>query len=131
MQHGIIAAPSDQGQAIWGCQGVFIAGADSTAIGTGNQNTIAIMNNCSTAVIAARLCGDLVLGGYSDWYLPSKDEIYKLYLNKVAIGFGPNSFYWSSTQIEGYTAVVLSSITGQQFVANKIAIYYVRAVRAF
>ena len=131
VQHGIIAAPSDQGQAIWGCMGVFIAGADSTAIGTGNQNTIAIMNNCSTAVIAARLCGDLVLGGYSDWYLPSKDEIYKLYLNKVAIGFGPNSSYWSSTQIEGYTAVTLSSIYGDQSLANKIAIYYVRAVRAF
>ena len=39
------------------------------------------MAGCPTAGIAARLCGDLVLGGYSDWYLPAKNELEVLYYN--------------------------------------------------
>jgi hypothetical protein len=97
-QHGLIAAPSDQGIAQWGCYGTEISGADATAIGSGSQNTIDIMTGCSTAGIPARLCGDLVLGGYSDWYLPSKDELIKLYLNRVAIGGFGNYGYWSSSE---------------------------------
>ena len=96
--HGLIAAPSDLGSAPWGCYGTAISGADGTAIGTGNQNTIDIMNGCSEAGIAARLCGDLVLGGYSDWYLPSRYELIKLLLNKDAIGGFANYFYWSSSE---------------------------------
>ena len=103
--HGLIAAPSDQGNAQWGCQGTEISGADGTAIGTGAQNTIDIMNGCGTAGIAAELCGDLVLNGYSDWYLPSKDELEKLYLNQFAIGgFTLNSWYWSSTEVSTHIA---------------------------
>jgi hypothetical protein len=101
MQHGLIAAPSDQSTgAEWGCYGTEISGADGTAIGTGAQNTIDIMNGCSIAGIAARLCGDLVLGGYSNWYLPSKDELYQLYLNRVAIGGFASYYYWSSTEVD-------------------------------
>jgi len=77
--HGLIAATADQGTSTeWGCYGTAISGADGTAIGTGNQNTIDIMAGCSTAGIAARLAGDLVLNSYGDWHLPSKDELNKL-----------------------------------------------------
>ena len=93
--HGLIAAPSDQGEAPWGCN---FTGAYGAAIGTGNQNTIAITSNCSQAWIAARLCADLVLNGYSDWYLPSIDELVKLYeKNDVVGGFVANTNYLSST----------------------------------
>jgi hypothetical protein len=103
--HGLIAAPSDQGYAPWGCYGNLISGADGTGIGTGNQNTIDIMTGCSEAGIAARLCGDLVLGGYSDWYLPSKDELNHLYnLFKVSIGGFAPFFYWSSSEDLIYNA---------------------------
>jgi len=44
------------------------------------------------------LCDDLVFNGYSDWYLPSSDELNKLYLNKSAVGGFSNTFYWSSTE---------------------------------
>jgi len=133
IQHGLIAAPSDQSPGtLWGCYGLLISGADGTAIGTGAQNTIDIMNGCSEAGIPARLCGDLVLGGYSDWYLPSRDELNKLYINRVVIGGFASYFYWSSSEFSYGTGWT------QQFFDNGLMGNYhsnyplaVRAVRAF
>lgn len=97
--HGIIVASENQVSAEWGCQGIVISGADGTEIGTGNKNTIDIINSCSTPGIAARICGELVSGGYSDWYLPSNSELEKLFLNRAAIGgFDCESIYWSSSE---------------------------------
>ena len=129
--HGLIAAPSDQGYALWGCYGTLISGADGTAIGTGNQNTIDIMTGCDDADIAARLCGDLVLGGYSDWYLPSKDELNQLYINKVAVGGFANVNYWSSTEFNNSNAWKQFFNLGSQFLNYKSYYGLVRAVRAF
>jgi hypothetical protein len=131
--HGLIAAPSDQGMAEWGCEGTLISGADGTSIGTGAQNTINIINGCGTAGIAARLCADLVLGGYSDWYLPSKDELAKLQLKRFAIG-GFNAFgiYWSSTEYDNEKAWGWNFPNGNPFEFSKTANgHYVRAVRTF
>jgi hypothetical protein len=133
--HGLIAAPSDQGpvgQASWGCNGILISVADGTAIGTGAQNTIDIMNGCGTAGIAAQLCGDLVLGGYSDWYLPSKNELNQLYINQDLIGGFANNYYWSSTEVDSNDAWEQNFANGNQ-IANfvKGTNLYVRAVRSF
>ena len=131
--HGLIAAPSDQSTgAEWGCYGTIISGADGTAIGTGNQNTIDIMNGCGTAGIAARICGDLVLNGYSDWFLPSIDELNKLYLNQAAIGGFAAAYYWSSSEYNNYGAGLQYFGSGyQDFDYAKANASYVRAVRAF
>ena len=133
--HGLIAAPSDLGTAPWGCQGTEISGADGTAIGTGAQNTLDIMNDCSTEGIAARLCGDLVLGGYSDWYLPSRDELIKLRTNREAIGGFADNFYWSSTEFNNLYAWGQIFYNGYEGYLNKNYAYFyasnVRAVRAF
>lgn len=130
--HGLIAAPTDQSVgATWGCQGSFIAGADGYIYGTGNQNTIDIMAGCGTAGIAARICGDLVLGGYSDWYLPSKDELNKLYINRVAIGGFSGGTYWSSTENTQHTAWIQYFTGGFPDYNIKSSSFYVRAVRSF
>jgi hypothetical protein len=131
--HGLIAAASDQSTgAQWGCIYTVIPGADGTALGTGNQNTIDIMAGCATAGIAARICGDLVLNGYSDWYLPSKDELNKLFLNREAVGGFLYDNYWSSSEFDLERAWdQYFTGLGSQNTRVKNTSQGVRAVRAF
>lgn len=133
--HGLIAASTDQSTgAEWGCINTTlcsqVAGAGNP-IGKGNQNTIEIMAGCSTAAIAARLCGDLILNGYSDWYLPSYDELMKLYLNKTAIGGLSNAEYWSSSEGTSWYSYTLNFSNGVFGYPNKNLPHYVRAIRSF
>ncbi len=130
--HGLIAAPSDQSTgAEWGCYGTALSGADGTAIGTGSQNTTDIITGCTTAGIAAKICYDLVLNGYSDWYLPSKDELNKLFLNRAIIGGFISNFYWSSTESDSHNAWYFDFNNGFANIDDKSNPNYVRAVRAF
>jgi len=130
--HGLIAAPSDQSTgAIWGCYGTAISGADGTAIGTGNQNTIDIEAGCTTAGTAADICANLNLGGYYDWYLPSKDELNKLFINRVAIGGFAGIICWSSTEYDNGGAWAQNFVNGLQGGNSKGYTGCVRAVRAF
>ena len=95
-KHGLIAAPSDQSTGIQWYNGSYITtNATGTAIGTGQSNTTAIVTAQGAGNYAAKLCDDLVLNSYSDWYLPSMDELNKLFVNKIT-AFG--DYYWSSTE---------------------------------
>jgi hypothetical protein len=130
--HGLIAAPSDQNTGIqWGCNGTTVGGT-STALGTGAANTANISSACGAGT-AARLCADLVLGGYSDWYLPSRDELQKLYINRSPIGgFNADGFYWSSSENTFGNAWVIYFVNGSAFPnASKLSTYFVRAIRSF
>lgn len=130
--HGLIAAPFDQGSLEWGCYKTAISGADGTAFGTGAQNTIDIVAGCTTAGIAAEICSALVLDGYSDWYLPSKDELNMLYINRTAIGgIGYDHSYWSSTESSNYYVWYQNFLNGYQGEESKYYPLSVRAVRAF
>jgi hypothetical protein len=101
--HGLIAATADQGVGIQWYNGSYTAtGAIETALGTGQANTTAIINNQGAGSYAAKICDDYTntdtgTGIYSDWYLPSKDELNKLYLNKYVIGGFKDGVYWSSS----------------------------------
>ncbi len=132
VQHGLVAAPSDQSaSAEWGCISTEISGADGTAIGTGSQNTLDILNGCSTLGIAAKICNDLVLNGYSDWYLPSIDELRKLYENRNSIGGFTDKFYWSSSENNSVYVWSIDFYYGNQGVDSKSFTYFVRAIRSF
>jgi hypothetical protein len=97
--HGLISSQVDAGYAPWGCFGSLIGpDAEHSAIGTGDTNTVAILAGCSDREIAASLCDTLSLNGYTDWYLPSVDELWEMFLQRASIGaFEPN-LYWSSTE---------------------------------
>jgi hypothetical protein len=133
--HGIIVAPTDQSSGSgWGCIGTGTTmGATESGIGYGAANTTAIVNGCAEAGIAARICDDLVLNGYSDWYLPSIDELEQLYLNLYVNGIGGfnSAYYWSSTEDDAYGAWKFNFTNGDAYYSFKYDTYYVRAVRAF
>jgi hypothetical protein len=139
-QHGLVCAVSDQGFAQWGCYVTTISGADGTAIGTGAQNTLDIINGCSYTGTAARICADLTLNGYNDWFLPSKDELNAMYQNKAiiettAIANGGTAFivdfYWSSSESNFDKAWEQYFPNGNQFPDFKDYNDAIRAVRAF
>lgn len=135
--HGLMCAPTDQGFAVWGCPYSDITGATGTSIGTGESNTIYIVNNCGTG-IAADYCYSLVSGNHSDWFLPSKNELNLMYSNLKCNGIGSFSGhrYWSSTQVNCYPSTTRCA-WGQNFTDGVQSESWrtnsspVRAVRAF
>ena len=82
---------------------------------------------------AAQLCDALVYGGYSDWFLPSKDELNLMYTNLEVAGVGgfAGDFYWSSSEYNAYSAWLQDYGNGFQGSYGKYGAYRVRAVRAF
>lgn len=83
--HGLEAALSSQGGALWGCYRIEITGADGIAVGTGTQNTVDILAECLEPNIAAELADNYVLNGYTDWFLPSIDALIELYQSAVVV----------------------------------------------
>ncbi len=136
-KHGLIAAPYDQAPAYpngiqWYNGSWITTGATGTAIGTGQANTAAIVKAQGAGSYAAKLCDDLVLGGYSDWYLPSKDELNQLYLNRTVVGGFADSIYWSSSENDTiYTWFQGFGSDSANYDYNKYLPFAVRAVRAF
>ena len=138
-EHGLICAPSDQSywNAEWGCELNDITGADGTAVGTGYANTVNIIAGCSALGIAALICNDFELEGYTEWYLPSKDELVLMYNNlwkDKNIGNLGGGVYWSSSEYESShgTAGALDFRSGSWYdnfyKASKLS---VRAIRSF
>ena len=141
--HGLIAAVADQSSGIrWNKGFSFTTGATGTAIGTGSANTttiISVQGQTETSY-AAGLARAYTGGGYTDWFLPSKDELNKMYLNRATINTtaasnsGSNfatNLYWSSTEFYIDKASVKHFSNGNWLESNKDYARYVRAVRAF
>jgi len=131
------AAPkSTDFRAEWGSYGTLIE-VTGTGIGTGQSNTTKIvtwLNSHSEIDRAAQLCDALVYGGYSDWFLPSKDELNLMYENLYLFGVGGLDayFYWSSSECsDPYYA--WSHMFFYNYQCNGIKDFndHVRAVRAF
>jgi len=80
---------------------------------------------------AAYLCDQMVAGGYADWYLPSKDELDQMYLNRQAIGGFANAYYRSSSELDADRAWCHGFSNGFQGFGAKCFIMRVRAVRSF
>ena len=135
-QHGLVAAPSNQSSSAWSNITSTLIGTTGTAIGSGESNTNAIIGQSGHTASAAKLCYDLVVTSegtpYSDWFLPSKDEIYLLYAQRVVVGGFANGGYWSSSEYANNLAWFQYFTTnGDQLNYYKYYPYYVRAVRAF
>lgn len=94
---------------------------------------------------AAKLCLDLVSNGYSDWYLPSIEELYQLWSNRYAVIKGLStipgaitingSTFWSSYEFSSAGAYYMSFLLGASVHVGSInkstSTLSVRAIRAF
>jgi hypothetical protein len=91
-QNGLIVttesvATSSANMNRWGFYGT-ITGINNRAYGAGASNTAALRNfTPATGSIAANAL-TASINGYSDWYLPSKDEMNQIVINKDIIGSG-------------------------------------------
>jgi hypothetical protein len=119
-EHGLVAAMEDltEGSNMgddgtpegfeWGCLEIDVNGADGTAIGSGYQNTLDIVaQNCQTqngGITAVQATLNYESEGYTDWYLPSREELREMYntignggfLGNIG-GFEMSDDYWSSS----------------------------------
>jgi len=130
--HGIIAADADEATSLSWFTSSLVTGATSQAIGAGITNTNTIVAICGRVYgYAARTCEEKTTNGYTDWCLPSYNEVAKLYLNRVAIGGFTTSSYWTSTEISGTNAysVRFSDYFWQS--SAKTSATKVRAIRYF
>ncbi len=135
VQHGLIAPDKDQFNSngiAWAPSGSdILVGTTSTAIGTGNANTNAIVAKLGSGTYAAKLCSDLILNGYSDWYLPSKEELNDMFDSPYLSNFSTSSHYWSSSEVNYSDAWDQTYVSGQQHNNSKTSICNVRAIRSF
>jgi hypothetical protein len=134
------AAPSDHSSpAAWSNITNAFAGT-SLEIGKGQSNTTAIVNQQLCTSGAAKICNDLILNGYDDWFLPSDKELNLMYVNRNLaglVGFESVS-YWSSSEdyinfpIAADHALVRDMGTGGSGTLSKVSgSAKVRAIRAF
>jgi len=143
-EHGLVCADNDQSSGVrWN------AGSDTytMALGdgplSGEMNTAIIIANQGRgdgSTYAARICNELEVNtgiAYADWYLPSKDELYLMWLNlafESLIFTFADEYYWSSTEVSNSNAYVVhfnDMFYGQTDPISKSGTHYVRAVRAF
>ncbi len=136
--HGLVCANVDQATDIsWYGGTNALTSAQATDVGTGMANTNTIVGFHGAGTYAAKVCYDLVLNTYNDWYLPSKDELNLMYinlkLNNSNQGGFPNNSYWSSSEVNIDQAwFQYFGDGGQGYGIGKGATgLHVRAVRSF
>ncbi len=140
--HGLISAQTNQSTGAQWYNGIYTdtyASGSGLFDGDGNCYRIRSSQGDCANCNAAELCLDLTLGGYSDWYLPSKYELNLMYRNigqGNALGLGnvggfADNGYWSSTEYGNLNAWRQNFASGGQLNLDKANDDYVRAVRAF
>jgi len=133
-QYGLVCAQNEQGAGVpWYSQSYIYYGTTSTAIGSGQTNTSSLVSILGNGHYAAKFCDDLVLNGFDDWFLPSRDELGLMYTNLKNNGFGnfTNRSYWSSSEYDYLHAYTQYFSSGRQSCNNKFHSYSIRAVRFF
>ncbi len=134
--HGLVAKATDEPGFYQWSSTSFNTWAFASGIYGGAQNTKkSIAKAVANASIcpAASVCDNLTSGGYTDWYLPSKDELDMMYVNLHIQGLGgfATAYYWSSTEFGLDYAWFQIFNDGSQYSNVKNSNYYVRAIRAF
>lgn len=132
LQHGLIINPSES-TAQWQSSGTTT---------NANQSWDGVYNmGLMTGSPAKTYCQGLSTGGFTDWYLPSIDELVILSNNRFHANKALNAgsytilsntgYYWSSTELDASAAFLYTFLYSYSGFTNKTTSYSVRAVRAF
>ena len=105
--HGYIVAINAISVSTFGCSGTT-TGAIGVALGTGQNNTNLIIQNCVSTNIAAYFCDNLVYCGKSDWFLPSQYELLKIFQEGPSNIFSGGTGYISSSEVSNSSAFIVS-----------------------
>jgi len=116
----------------WSGNETQLIGTTSTAIGTGYSNTLAIIaQDASPDRAGTRIRAYRGPNNLSDWFLPSKDELAQLYLQKTTVGGFVLDLYTSSSEYSATTAWSQFFTNGTQTYDTKHNANYIRPIRAF
>lgn len=131
-QHGLVASETNQSNTIRWYNGTYVVtGSTDNAVGKGYETTTLIIDRQGAGSYAASRCEELTLNGYSDWFLPSKNELNLLYQQRNQIGDFTEGYYWCSAEYDSLHAWNQYFPYGPQYYANKADPACVRAIRAF
>ncbi len=86
--------------------------------------------DCFSWYDAKTASNNLVSNGYSDWFLPDKEQLNQLYLQRDAVGGFADDIYWSATEYDANYAWTKGFDDGDQKGYSKDFSGRVRAVRA-
>ncbi len=136
------AARTDQSSAApWSTSDIVITTPNGIGNGLGILNTNAIIAAVgNSGSYAAKLCADLAVGGYDDWYLPTVFELQQMNLNLHHAGLGgftDNQHYWTSMYgwntppQNSYNYHIFSGDTPAGNGSPQSQSFFVRAVRSF
>jgi hypothetical protein len=138
VQNYLVMSINTVGTASWGLFGTNVANSESTWDGLSNTNAIAAAGG--SALDAAGLCLAYSALGKSDWYLPSIDELNKIWNNRrdVAQGLIVASAspllltkYWSSTEYDKTRSYLKDFSGGTAAAESKSNFNEVLPVRTF
>lgn len=129
--HGLIADTVDlPGTGPWSLT-FTITNVTDTAIGKGASNTRRLISVLGRGTYAANGCARHKGSGYTDWFLPSKNELNELYKQKDLVGGFTTSFYWTSSEYFLTNIWLQFFSIGLQSYGGPNNEGYVRPIRAF
>ena len=118
----------------WGGSGTSV-GNTSTLLETGEANTALIVTALGAGTYAAKVCDDysVVVDGmtYDDWFLPSREELSRMYTELNSIGGFTAYHYWSSSELSATDARSWSFLNNNTSLYDKTNNFRCRPARAF
>ena len=125
------ASLTDQEAAIWSNIQADVIGTTSDLIGEGLNNTNEIIAQAGHTISAALTCTLASIGGYSDWFLPSTNELLLMYALRAMIDGFDSTIYFTSTEWDAWSAYDVDFSIGTASTTGKSNLVLFRAIRMF